>query len=84
MVSKKGNKPQQPTRIPANKLLLDFLKNNNLVIITDEVLLVNNIEPGVIYTVDKRPRIRVYYSDQLPKEEPKSNGDSTPKVDVVN
>ena len=83
MVDKKGEKPQT-TRIAANKLLLDFLKENNLVIIADETLLVNNIEPGVIYTVDKRPRIRVYYKDQIEKEQPKIDGDNTPKVEVVN
>ena len=83
-MSDKKLKKEQPTRIAADKLLLDFLKENNLVIIADESSLVNNIEPGVIYTVDKRPRIRVYYKDQIEKEQPKMDGDNTPKVEVVN
>lgn len=72
MPGKKANKPKvsqipKDTRVSADKILLDFLQKNKIVLIADEVSLVTNIVPGTIFVVDKRPRIRVYYADQIDK-----------------
>ncbi|MBU1067091.1 hypothetical protein KKE60_04860 [Patescibacteria group bacterium] len=73
-------KSPEDTRVPADKILLDFLQKEKLVLIADETTIVNNVIPGVVYTVDKRPRIRVYYSDQIEKK----SGESGEKIDIVN
>lgn len=80
--NKKGKSDKAPkdTRTPPEEVLLEFLKKNNLVLIADEISLPTTIIPDVIYVVDKRPRIRVYYSDQLNKLEEKVKE----KIDIVN
>lgn len=76
-------KPTQPKdkRTPADEVLLKFLQKEKLVLIADEISLVTNIVPGTIWTVDKRPRIRVYYADQIDKIKEKTGEE---KIDIVN
>ena len=72
--------PKADKRIPPDKILLEFLQKNKLTIIADEVPLLTNIVPGTIYVVDKRPRIRVYYADQIEATKKKVEGQ---KLDIV-
>lgn len=75
MAAKKADK-----RKPADQLLLEFLKEKNIVLIVDEASLVNNTVKDLVWVVDKRPRVRVYYQDQIEKQK---NGDATPdKKDI--
>ena len=69
-------------RIPPDRLLLGLLQKNKLVLVADEVNLVTNIVPKTIYVVDKRPRIRVFYEDQI--EKLKIEEEKGEKVEIVN
>ena len=83
MANNKGKRPQT-TRIPADELLINFLKQNNIVIIVDEAGIVQNTVKGLVYTVDKRPRVRVYYKDQIEKENPTKDIEIKPEINVAN
>ena len=72
--------PKKDSRTPADKILLDFLRKEKLVLIADEISLVTNIVPETIYVVDKRPRIRVFHADQI-EEAKGALGEK--KVDIV-
>ena len=78
MSDKKAEKTATPQRIPADQLLLNFLKENDIVLIVDEAQIVTNTIKGIVYTVDKRPRVRVQYQDELKKEDQPTNGNQTP------
>lgn len=81
MSEKKAKKAVKDTRIPAQELLLKFLKDQGLVLIADEQNVMSTVVQDVVYTVNKNPRIRVYYADQIKAQE-KPNG-KTP-VNLVN
>ena len=87
MADDKGEKAQTtPQRVPADQLLLSFLSENSMVIIVDEVGIVQNTVKDTVYTVDRRPRVRVYYKDQVEKKDaPNPNGEVKPElVEVSN
>lgn len=81
-----GKAPQSPppedTRIPADQVLLDFLQKNKLVLIVDEVPLAVTVIPGAVHVVDKRPRVRVFYADQLKERKPGDGGNGE-EIDIV-
>lgn len=54
-------------RKPAHELLVDFIKFNNLVLIVDEVTDTVPSIPDHLYVVNKSPRVRVFYADQVEK-----------------
>ena len=80
--SKGNGEITKDKRIPPDRLLLGLLQKNKLVLIADEVSLVTNIIPKTIYVVDKRPRIRVFYEDQI--EKLKIDEEKGEKVEIVN
>lgn len=87
MSEKKAKKAAKDNRPPAEKLILDFLNLNKIVLIVDEIAIVNDVAKGAVYTVDKRPRIRAYYQDQVNKSKPnelKPTNGQEKKVEVVN
>jgi hypothetical protein len=81
MVKTKSKKAQEPKRIPADKLLLDFVKDNRIVLIVDEVKVINPDVVDAVYVTIKRPRVRAFYLDQIKKGQ--ANGEDKPKVDIV-
>jgi hypothetical protein len=78
----KKKKPQVPTRTPADKLLLDFIKDNRIVLIVDEVIVSQAVIPDTIYVNVKKPILKAFYRDQIKTEKAK-NGEDKPKVDIV-
>lgn len=86
MAAKKDKKVQTPSRIPADKLVIDFIQANKIVLVVDEVSVVNMDVKDAIYVTIKRPRVRVFYLDEiqkLSKQLPNGNPKET-KVDIVN
>ena len=81
-MSKDKAKKGQDNRTPASKLHLDFLQANQLVIIVDEVSISVADATKSLCVVAKRPRVSVFYKDQLKTKETETNG--KPKIDIVN
>lgn len=69
-------------RTPPDKLLLDFMKENKLVLILDEISIPVTDVKDTIYSVTKKQRARVFYLDQIEKEE--SNHVDNPQVEITN
>lgn len=76
-----AKKPKKGQRISADQLLIDFLKSNDLVIIVDEAAIVTNTVKGHVWTVDKRPRVRVQYKDEMGKKE---ENNEQPSIEMKN
>jgi len=76
----KDTPPVQPEtkRTPASDLLLDFLKQNKISIIVDEVPTMRAQVDKIIYAMEKVPRIRALYLDELVEK------NKDPKVEVAN
>ncbi len=60
-------------RIPADQLLLNFLKEHDIVLIVDKAAIVTNTVKDLVWTVDERPRVRVQYKSELRKQSDKKN-----------
>lgn len=87
MAQDKGKKAQTPSesdRIPADKLLVEFMKTNNIVMIADEVALLTTDVPDTVYSISKKIRIRAYYSDQFKKIIGDDKQDPKDKIEIVN
>lgn len=84
--SKKAQDAKKPTsgRIPAHKLLLDFISANRIILVVDEVNVVNEDVPNHVYVNIIRPRVRAFYQDDVNK--PKGNTTEQVKkpVEIVN
>ena len=52
-------------RKPALEMLLDFIKLYSIVLIVDEIEETIPTVPGIVYTVGRKPRVRVFYKDQI-------------------
>ncbi len=83
-MSNKKAKKGQDKRIPAEKLLLDFIKANRIVLIVDEIFIVNTDAKDALYTKIRRPMLKAFYLDQVAKNKPAINGESKPKINIVN
>lgn len=75
-----GKKPPVNDKVlnrkPAHEVLLDFVKFNNLVLIIDEVVATIPSVKDHIFITTKSPRLRVYYGDQIEKDnKPKKTND---------
>jgi hypothetical protein len=85
MAAKKAKKGQAPSRTSADKLVIDFIQANKIVLIIDEVSVLNTDVKDAVYVTIKRPRVRAFYLDEIKDKEKKPNGDSgPPKIDIVN
>ena len=69
----KKTKKAQPKRTPADKILLDFIQDNKIVLVVDEVSILNTDVKDALYVTIKRPRVRAFYLDEIKKA--KTNGD---------
>ncbi len=78
MSEKMGKKSQ---KIKADKLLLDFLTDNKLTLVVDEVDVLNVDVKDTVYVQLKRPRVRVFYLDDIKNLEKK---EEKPEVDIIN
>ena len=83
MAAKKGKEPQVPARVPADKLLLDFIKDNKLTLVVDEVTRLQADVKDVIYINIKRPRVRAFYLDDINKIDQQNGQPNNAKVDIV-
>ena len=79
-MSKKTEKAQ-PKRTPADKILLDFIQDNKIVLVVDEISILNTDIKDAIYVSIKRPRVRAFYLDEIGKT--KTNGEDKPKIDII-
>ena len=60
MADKKDEKVQEkPQRTPVDQLLLNFLKEHDIILIVDGIDVVVNTVKDFVWVVDRRPRIRV-------------------------
>lgn len=70
------------TRLPAEQLILDFLRLHKITLIVDRVNQIDESLKDLIYVVNERIRLRAIYSDQIKTETKLANGDIN-KVEVV-
>ena len=83
MAAKKGKKAQ-PSRVSAEKLLLDFIQSNKITLIVDEVTALNTDVKDAVYVVIKRPRVRAYYLDEIQQIKPGNGQPPKPRIDIAN
>ena len=69
MSKKTGKKPQKTS---ADKLLLDFMKDNKITLVVDVIDVVNTDIKDLVYVQIRRPRVRVFYLDDIKDLEKKS------------
>jgi hypothetical protein len=84
-MAKSKDSKVQDKRKPANELLINFMQENKITLIVDEIGSVNTDIKDTLHVVVKRPRIRAFYADQMKKVIDESNNESKkPKIDIVN
>ena len=72
----------KPKRVPADQLLANFLRENNIVLIVQESQVLVKVVENLVYAVDKRPTIKLSYKDELPKQEKPDEKQIEPKPDL--
>jgi len=78
MADKKDEKVQEkPQRTPVDQLLLNFLKEHDIILIVDGIDVVVNTVKDFVWVVDRRPRIRVQYRDEMKPKEQATNRNQT-------
>jgi len=77
--AKKAEETAKPKRVPADQLLANFLRVNNIILIVQESQVLVPVVENLVYAVDKRPAIKLSYKDELPKAEPKTDEKMEPK-----
>lgn len=65
MSKKKSKKLNKDKRKPADKLILDFLKLHEIVLIADRQHNLENVADGLIYVISDKIRLRALYQDQI-------------------
>ncbi len=82
---KGGDTPKKDERTPADKLLIDFIKDNKLTLVVDEVTTLSADIPDTVYVAIKRPRVRAFYLDDIKNlEQAAATLDKNAKVDIIN
>ena len=78
MADKKDEKVQEkPQRTPVDQLLLNFLKEHDIILIVDGIDVVVNTVKDFVWVVDRRPRIRVQSRDEMKPKEQATNRNQT-------
>ena len=75
MSKDKGKKSQ---KITADKILLDFMKDNKITLVIDVIDVLNTDIKDLVYVQLRRPRVRAFYLDDIKDLEKKS------EVEIVN
>ena len=63
---------EKPQKTSADKLLLDFMKDNKITLVVDVIDVVNTDIKDLVYVQIRRPRVRVFYLDDIKDLEKKS------------
>ena len=72
---------KKASKQPAEQLISDFLKLHNIAIVLDNTDTTTENIPGVLYTVDRRPRVRFFFKEDIMQKEKKTNS-TTPKMEI--
>jgi len=73
-----------PPRVPAQDLLLSFIRASKIVLVADEIATLSTDIKDQVYTVIKKPRIRVFYLDEINNPVPTTlNENGKTDVDIV-